>query len=836
MRTDTATRDEAPVAGRLGSSSNGERLRRAAGALAGPLLIVALTAFALRAFVFHALLTNQHPDILAFVTPRLAFLGRSLRAGHIPLWNPFDMTGTPYVADPQSGWLYAPPMLLFTLLSPGAAARAFIAFNPILAGLGWYAFLRIERVARPIATVGGLSLALAMATSILAISLPFAGAIAWTTVVLVAAAGYVRARRVARAVAWIALGAFGWGQVAAAHMSHGLAICTLLAAAYLAASAILNAREDDRSGYRAAGVVVAFLAALPLANVAALLPRLSLVGRSSLQGGYAALGEPLARVAGIAERPLMTNGVWSGWPFSLGSTPGAYVGALVLLALPLALRTRRHRATLVSFGAVGALGYVLTLNVLVTAEWFRSFVLQLPYGDVYLHNPGRLRYLAYLTVPVLGAIGIQALFDLPMPRRLVARWLAAALGLWLLVPIVLGASPKRFVVFGVAAVAGVVVLVALAERRRWPLVAAPLVLAAELTASAVFSQVYQGGTVRLGLESGDHANLLPGPLRYPDVDADAFFRAGAIARVLKEHAADRYLTFAPPAAFYVKGYLWTQGPNDWPALENERGTLFGIPDALGYNPVQLPRYWSWIRAVNPLPVFYNASVLPEPTLQQLRLLGVRYLIIPQGIALPRGVTGRIVASEDGYDLYEVFGWQPRASVVSRWDLASSPAGALRAVLDPRFDPAHEAVLEGAAPPRGSATDAAPPASGTAAYREPTPEDVRIAVRAAAPSVVVVRNNWDTGWTATVDGRPAPVLRADYFRQGIPVPAGRHDVRLVYRDPTIGLGLAVSAGAWSVLAVAFVAALAWEKRRRRRAEVAPGEPERAPAVTSVPGLP
>ena len=37
------------------------------------------------------------------------------------------------------------------------------------------------------------------------------GAFAWTTVVLVAAAGYVRARRISRSVAWIALGAFGSG-------------------------------------------------------------------------------------------------------------------------------------------------------------------------------------------------------------------------------------------------------------------------------------------------------------------------------------------------------------------------------------------------------------------------------------------------------------------------------------------------------------------------------------------------------------------------------------------------------------------------------------------------
>jgi hypothetical protein len=272
----------------------------------------------------------------------------------------------------------------------------------------------------------------------------------------------------------------------------------------------------------------------------------------------------------------------------------------------------------------------------------------------------------------------------------------------------------------------------------------------------------------------------------------------------------------------VKGYLWTQGEHDWPALENERGTLFGIPDVLGYNPVQLPRYWSWIRSVNPLPVFYNASVLPEPTLQQMRLLGARYLIIPQGVGLPRGLTGRIVATEDGYDLYEIFGWEPRASVVPTWSVAGTPADALRTVVDPGFDPAREAVLEADAgmPPTPPAGDATGSALGTAAYRERSPEDVSVAVSAPNPSIVVVRNNWDVGWSATVDGRPAPVLRADYFRQGIPVPAGHHEVRLVYRDPRIGRGLLASAAAWSLLVVAFAAALGTEAVRRRRSVARP----------------
>ena len=166
-----------------------EPMRRFGPPCAGPVLIVAGVLFTLRGFAFHPLLTNEHPDILAFWFPRFSFLGRELSAGHIPLWNPNEMLGYRFAADPQSGWLYVPPMVLFSALSPGAAMRALIVFNPILAGLGLFWFLRKESMSRPVATVGGLCLGMLMSTSDMAIGIPFAGFLAWTTIALVGASG-----------------------------------------------------------------------------------------------------------------------------------------------------------------------------------------------------------------------------------------------------------------------------------------------------------------------------------------------------------------------------------------------------------------------------------------------------------------------------------------------------------------------------------------------------------------------------------------------------------------------------------------------------------------------
>lgn len=787
-----------------------ERLRRVGAACAGPAIIVAGVLFALRGFAFHPLLTNEHPDILAFWLPRFAYLGRELASGHIPLWNPNEMLGYRFAADPQSGWLYAAPMVLFSALSPGAAIRALIVLNPLIAGLGLFWFLRKESLSRLAATAGGLCLAMLMSTSEMAIELPFAGFLAWTTVALVGASGYRQADRWSRRLAWLALSAFAWSQVAGAHMSHGLVMCSLLLAAYLIAASIGAVRRGRVGAWTAAGRTGLFLVAMPLASLAVLMPRLAFIGSSSLHRGYDALGQSVRSAANVQDRPIATNGVWAAWPLAFGAAPGAYVGAVMLMAVPFALRDRARRTLVWAFGGCLVLTWLLMLNAIVTAGWFQWLMLKLPFGDVYLHNPGRMRYLSMIAIPVLGAIGLQGLRDRPMTTGQARRTIGGGVAFLLALPLALGGTPSRFVLLAVAMLAAVPTLFWLATAgRRWAPAAVVVVLGLELFASAVYSGLYRGGTIYTGLEGGERPNLPPQVLRYPDLAERDFLRPTRLADIIRQ-GPDRYLTYAPPAASFDKGYLFTQRPQDWPALAMERGTLFGIPDVLGYNPVQLPRYWTYIRATNTTnPVFYNASVIGLPTLENVRLMGIRYLVVPKGYeAVPEG---RVVATADDYNLVQVYGWEPRVSLVTTWALVDRPADALRGVLRAGFDPARTAYVE-RDPGIPMMPDAVP---GTATYREIAPEDIRIAVDTASPSLVVVRNSYDPGWSATVDGRPTPVLAADYLVQGLVVPAGHHEIRLVYRDDQVSRGVAAGALVWLTLVLAISAALLLERRARRR---------------------
>jgi hypothetical protein len=87
----------------------------------------------------------------------------------------------------------------------------------------------------------------------------------------------------------------------------------------------------------------------------------------------------------------------------------------------------------------------------------------------------------------------------------------------------------------------------------------------------------------------------------------------------------------------------------------------------------------------------------------------------------------------------------------------------------------------------------------------SPGAIDLDVEADRATAVVVRQSWAPGWTASVDGAPAPLLRADGRHLAAPAPAGRSRVALRYRPPR------AAAGAWLTLASA-VACCALALRR------------------------
>ena len=86
------------------------------------------------------------------------------------------------------------------------------------------------------------------------------------------------------------------------------------------------------------------------------------------------------------------------------------------------------------------------------------------------------------------------------------------------------------------------------------------------------------------------------------------------------------------------------------------------------------------------------------------------------------------------------------------------------------------------------------------------------VMASAPGVLVMSIGAENGWSATVNGAPVPVVRANGLVLAVPVQSGLNDVELDFTPPGLHLGMAITLGAClALIALALIPTI-----RRRRA--------------------
>jgi hypothetical protein len=797
---------------------------RWAARVAGPALIVLGPAIVLHDFWLGSRLSTQQVDLLPFWLPRWCFLGRALASAHIPTWLPNQFAGVPFASDPQSGWLYLPAMLFFSTLSCARALGVVILLNPILAGLGLYVFFRHEGLGRPAATVGGVTLGLSMCGSLMVLSMPFAGALAWTAVALAGASGYAVDGRPHRRIAWLGVTGLALAQVAGAHLTNGLLMAGLILILYLIARGVVEARAGRRRAWSSFWGGAGLVAALPVLGAAVLLPRLALLPRTTIGKGYGEMARVTAQLSGIPlPSPFVSRGlsVWWGTSFTRG--PGGYVGVLAILLVAVALASKRWRWPAAAFGIAGLIGWVLNLDVLIRQPAVRRAAIGTSWGELWLRDPSRFRYLLVVAFAALAGYGTQAWLDMPgasgaaLARR--AVWFAPPLVVLVLAPVVAGSPVAPYVPVAIGAVVAVPVLL-LASRGTgaWKL-AIPAVAFVELLLVGMVGLGPPGHAARPTTAANPFDRSFP-KLHRPDLPAGSFLDPGPIGRALlaDRSSSGRYVTFDPQRATQQVTAARPPSLRIVPSrYEDGQSILLGLDEIQGYSPVQLDRYWRLVRRVDRIPLFYNAATFRFLTPEILELFGVRSIIATE----PLRFGFPAVAREGRQVLYRVQGSDQRASVVFSWRRAPQ-AVALDAVLAPGFDPAREAVVE--EEPHLGGSDLQPggvTSPALATYEERSPEDVVVRTTTSMPGLLVVRNAFDDGWHATVDGHPATVLHADSMMQAVPVAAGRHTVELKYRDPAIGTGLVISMMGWLVLGGLG----SWLTIRERRALSSEVEPSR-----------
>ena len=102
---------------------------------------------------------------------------------------------------------------------------------------------------------------------------------------------------------------------------------------------------------------------------------------------------------------------------------------------------------------------------------------------------------------------------------------------------------------------------------------------------------------------------------------------------------------------------------------------------------------------------------------------------------------------------------------------------LKELASPAFDP-WQTVLLAESPavpnPPAAATNGN---SGTVEFTSYAPTDIKFHTQAATPTVLLLNDQYDPNWRVTVDGKPAPLLRANFIMRGVYLTAGRTQCRI-----------------------------------------------------------
>ncbi len=727
---------------------------------------------------------------------------RAYREGHLPAWERGAALGWPLVADPYYGPFY-PLGALFAVFGAARGLGVQIALHTVLCGAGMLLLLRRRGVPPWSAAFGAVSLALSSFMVCRIRHIIFPEGLAWLTFALAGAEGYLQTR--ARRELVLIGGAVGLTLLCGALPL--LPFFGLFAACYVAP----RLRLAPRPLVTGSVIVGSALVGLMLAGVQ-LLPTLSHLPLSprALGTSYAFASSyawPNAAYLGTLLVPdlfgVEDRAHWFG-AFNHWEMAGYYVGAWAILLSPFAFRRARRGATLegalLSIAAIA--GIVLAFgDGLPLHGWFYRHV------PLYaaLRCPTRALVMTMLAAAVMSAEGLSTLTE-TLGRVRTRGWLgvASAIAVTSIVVAVLLVKTKLFHVgigtmppaelqaraafahFAVVLGAGLAILCV----NRWdgaPGAIAPLMVLVAL----------------LDLSVANRGYVQPKPADY----AEGTDRFQAIDWLLQQHPTERLASDA-------------HGPF---RLHNV-GMTYGIESAAAYSSVQIFRY------VNFLEVLATGHGLPtplgsDPAASDVRrfdsplvdLLNVRWVISDHRPALgyverfhPRGdSTAPASRHEPSWDrrlaVWENPNVLPRAFVVHQAQIIADEVAEQRALA--RLDPRTTVLLEKTPSVTLPST---PLPFDPATMVEKERDKIVIEAHSDAPGVLVTSEAAYPGWSVTVDGASAELLRVDYALRGVALPAGTHRVEMRYRSTPLRIGMALS-----VVALLLLVLLASLPDRRRR---------------------
>ncbi|MDZ4859738.1 MAG: YfhO family protein [Candidatus Hydrogenedentes bacterium] len=148
---------------------------------------------------------------------------------------------------------------------------------------------------------------------------------------------------------------------------------------------------------------------------------------------------------------------------------------------------------------------------------------------------------------------------------------------------------------------------------------------------------------------------------------------------------------------------------------------------------------------------------------------------------------RLATTLDGIEVYENLRALPRAYLVANVESISGVDALFDRMSSPAFDPAKTALVE--TPINFDGSEGAVGGSARIVFRTST--RVHLDVNANKPAVLILADAYYPGWKATVNGTPTEIFPVNHTFRGIVVPSGAHRVEFTYFPTSFKIGLSVS---------------------------------------------
>ncbi|MBM3463982.1 MAG: YfhO family protein [Armatimonadetes bacterium] len=219
-----------------------------------------------------------------------------------------------------------------------------------------------------------------------------------------------------------------------------------------------------------------------------------------------------------------------------------------------------------------------------------------------------------------------------------------------------------------------------------------------------------------------------------------------------------------------------------------------LQNVQGWNPIALAPYIEYL-------FFDSAGRFPSGSDEIESLVVTNYLFVVPHLRSPLlDLLGtRLVATIDPDGSEHVLENKqalPRWWWVAKAEVEKDGQKALGRVQRGEVDPRKVALLETPAAAEGG--------TATVKLKYYGLDRVTLEVDATKPGLLCTSELYERGWHAAVDYAPVPTIRAFHALLAVPVPAGKHDVRLTYHPPGLTLGLGLFVLGLAVLAGVVVA--------------------------------